>query len=107
MSHNALHSNPANANGRKHFILLRYIGKFCQDIKREVVQFWVALFWITELEQQIKDVGFFWKLNNYITFCLSEFRVPGSHGDLHVYLVQFKDDTIDGLDSDIRIIEID
>ena len=106
MSHDVLHSNLADADGRIHFVLLRCFGKFCQDIKRKVVQFWVAL-WITEPEQQIEDDGFFWKLNNYITFCLSEFRVPGSHVDLHVYLVQSKDDTIDGLDSDIRIIEID
>ena len=54
MSDNVLHSNPANANGRKHFILLRCFGEFCQDIKRDDVQFWVVL-WITELEQQIED----------------------------------------------------
>jgi hypothetical protein len=62
MSHNALHNNLANVNGRKHFILLHCFSEFCQDIKREVVQFWVVL-WITELEQQIEDDRFFWKLN--------------------------------------------
>lgn len=103
MSHNALHNNLTNANGRKHFVLLRCSGEFRQDIKREVVQFWVAL-WITELEQQIEDNRFLWKLNNFITFCLIE--LPGSHVDLHVYLMQSKDDTIAGLDSDIRIIEV-
>jgi hypothetical protein len=106
-SHNALHKNLANANGRKHFILLRCFGEFCQDIKREVIQFWVDL-WITELEQQIEDDGFFWKLNNSISFCLNEFgEFPGSHVDLHVYLAQSKDDTIAGLDTDIGIIGID
>ena len=104
MSHNALHSNLANANGRKNFILLRCFREFCQDIKREVGQIWMALL-ITELEQQIEGGGIFWKLNNFVTYWLNGF--PGSHVDLHVYFVQSKEDTIAGLDSDIGITEVD